>query len=57
MSPSDLSVFSSRFDMVDAAQSRLAAAPALRDAVDSLALAVLVVAPELAVTLFLPMVA
>ncbi len=57
MSPSDLSLFSSRFEMVDAAQSRLAAAPALRDAEDSLALAVLAVAPELAVALFLPMVA
>ena len=57
MSPSVLSLFSSRFEMEEAAQSRLAAAPALRDAEGSLALAVLAVAPELAVAFFLPMVA
>jgi hypothetical protein len=43
MSPSDLSLFSSRFEMVDDVQSRLA-------------LTALAAAPELAVPLFLPMV-
>jgi hypothetical protein len=44
MSPNDLILFSSRLEMVDAVQSRLA-------------LAAPVVAPELAVPFFLPMVA
>ena len=44
MRPSDLSLFSSRLEMVDAVQSRLA-------------FAALAVAPELAVPFFLPMVA
>jgi hypothetical protein len=57
MSPNTLSLFSSRLEMVDAAQSRLVAAPILRDAVESLVLAVPAVALELPVILLLPMVA
>jgi hypothetical protein len=57
MSPSVLNLFSSRFEMEGVVQSRLVVAPALRDAEGALTLAVLAVAPELAVIFFLPMVA
>jgi hypothetical protein len=57
MSPSVLNLFSSSFEMEEVIQSRLVAAPALRDAEGALALAVLAVAPELAVIVFLPIAA
>jgi hypothetical protein len=50
-------MFSSRFEMEEDVQSRLAAAPALRGAEGALALAMLAVAPELVIILFLPMAA
>jgi hypothetical protein len=56
MRPNDLNLFSSRLEMVDAAQSRLAAALVLHNVVESLPLAAPAATLELPVVLLLPMV-
>jgi hypothetical protein len=57
MRPNDLNLFSSRLEMVDAAQSRFVAALVLRNVEESLPLAAPAATLELPVVLLLPIVA